>query len=415
MLSIRLIRTPFQILIKVVSNSNKKFSIPHWDSYSDDDIFYRLFKNSAQEYKNEIRDIYFGAEFHYEYEGEQKKYGDVMGVSPSPIQLDNLFKIQDEFGTEISLTLNTLDMGKELASDAGVINQMLKFIRGYYDRGLRVCTISSTHLMRTGALQEAFPEMNWKNTVNHLVKSTQEVYDYAALGYTTILLDRSLNRDIDLLKEIRQETKKLKVETSLLASESCMPSCPFKQEHDLWQAPLQQSESNYWQTFPTTCSHWRTPYTEQLPRLGVNISMATKEIVDDFFENVDIFKFSGRLGQSQAIDPDGRMCWVGMEKGNRKIDLESGKLIDTFEYSDSFQEVYDKGLSPYLVDRWSPQGWTNLEQTQQHSVEDITSIWNTKKGQGLSKILSKCKNRCWDCHACEKVFGVEPFNSTLSL
>jgi len=338
-----------------------------------------------------------------------------MGVMPSPAQLDNLFEIQDEFGTEISLTLNTLDMGKELASDPSVINQMLEFIRGYYARGLRVCTISSTHLMRTGALQEAFPDMNWKNTVNHLVKSTQEVYDYAALGYTTILLDRSLNRDIDLLKEIRQETKKLKVETSLLASESCMPSCPFKQEHDLWQAPLQQSESNYWQTFPTTCSHWRTPHTEQLPRLGINISMATKEIVDDFSENVDVFKFSGRLGQSQIVDPDGRMCWSGIEKGNRRIDLESGKLFDAFEYADSFQEIYEKSLSPYLVDRWAPQGWTNLEQTQQHTAEDISSIWNTKKGQGLSKVLSTCKNKCWSCHACEKVFGINPFNSTLEL
>ena len=80
----------------------RKFSIPHWDNYSDDDIFYRLFKNSAQEYKDEIRDIYFGGEFHYEYKGEKKKYGDVMGVMPSPAQLDNLFEIQDEFGTEIS-------------------------------------------------------------------------------------------------------------------------------------------------------------------------------------------------------------------------------------------------------------------------------------------------------------------------
>ena len=109
------------------------------------------------------------------------------------------------------------------------------------------------------------------------------------------------------------------------------------------------------------------------------------------------------------------MCWSGIEKGNRKIDLESGELTDAFEYADSFQEIYDKGLAPYLVDRWAPQGWTNLEQTQQHSAEDITSIWNTKKGQGLSKILSKCKNRCWDCHACEKVFDMEPFNSALEL
>ena len=395
---------------------NKKFSIPHWDNYTDDNLFYNLFKNSKQAYKDEIRDIYFGSEFIYEYEGQQKRYGEVMGVTASPKQVDNLFKIQDEFGVEISLTLNSLDMGKELASDPNVIDQMLSFLRPYYDRGLRICTISSTHLMRTGALQQAFPEMNWKNTVNHLVKSTQEVYDYAALGYKTILLDRSLNRDSTLLTEISTATKKLDIETSLLASESCMPNCPFKQEHDIWQAPLFKTNSNYWQTFPTTCSHWRTPHTEQLPRLGINISMATSEIVDNFFDTVDVFKFSGRLGEAHhAVDPNGRMCWSGMEMKGNKIDLDSGLLSDAFEYADSFTEIYDKKLSPYLVDRWAPQGWTNLANVQQHSEENIVSIWNTKKGRSLSKILSTCKNKCWDCHACEKVFGIKPFNSVLEL
>lgn len=394
---------------------NKKFSIPHWDSYTEDDLFYNLFKNSKQEYKDEVRDIYFGAEFVYEHDGQQKTYGEVMGVTASPKQVDNLFKIQDEFGVEISLTLNSMDMGKELASDLNVIKQMLSYIKQYYKRGLRICTISSAHLMRTGALQAEFPEMNWKNTVNHLVKTTQEVYDYAALGYNTILLDRSLNRDIDLLTEIRTATKNLNIETSLLASESCMPSCPFKQEHDIWQAPLSKTDSNYWQTFPTTCAHWRWPHSEQLPRLGVNISMATREIVDSFFDNVDVFKFSGRLGQNQGVDPNGRMCWSGFERGGEKIDLESGLLLRSLEYADSFTEIYNKKLSPYLVDRWAIQGWTNLSHTQQHSEDELNSIWHTKKGRSLSKILSTCKNRCWDCHACEKVFGVKSFDSVLQL
>jgi hypothetical protein len=269
--------------------------------------------------------------------------------------------------------------------------------------------------MRLGVLQDAFPEMRWKNTVNHMVKSTQELYDYSALGYTTILLDRSLNRDVDLLKEMCNEAKKIGVETSLLASESCMPSCPFKEEHDNWQASLYKSASSYWQTFTNTCTHWRTPNTEQLPRLGTNISMATKELVDVFMDNVDVIKFSGRLGSRANIDPEGRMCWVGMEKGKNKITLANEIMFNTFEYTDSFAEIYDKGLAPYLVDRWSPQGWTNLSHTQQHAEQDIESIWLTKKGKSLSKVLSTCKNMCWNCHACEKVFGVESFDSVLEI
>ena len=382
------------------SNFRRKFSLPHWDGYADDDIYYRLFKNATPEYRAEVRDIYFGGNYHYEYKGHKRTYGEIMGVAANPKKVDNLFRIQDELDIPISLTLNTMTMSNEIASDSAVVDGLVQYIKGFYDRGLRITTISAVHLMRTGILQNEFPDMHWKNTVNHLVKSTQEVYDYATLGYNTILLDRSLNRDLDTLKEIRVESKKLGIETSLLASEGCMPSCPFKHEHDDWQSDLQQSSMNYWETFTTTCSMWHRK-TGKLPRLGIDINLATKELVDEFMSSVDVLKFSGRIGAGRNIDPDGRMCWTGTGQ--------------QFEYADSFQEIYDRNLAPFINLRFAPQGWTNVPTQMQLDTETMDNIWLTKKGQGLSKILSTCKNRCWDCHACESVFAVPKFNSVLEL
>lgn len=387
-------------ILSLANMFDKKFSLPHWDECKDDDIYYNLIKNSTPEYKKEIRDIYFGGNYHYEYKGLKKTYGEIMGVASNSQKVNNLFKIQDEFGIPISLTLNTMTMGKEIASDEEVVSGLINYLKEFYNRGLRITTISATHLMRTGILQNEFPEMHWKNTVNHLVRNTQEVYDYAALGYNTILLDRSLNRDLDTLKEIRVESKKLGVETSLLASEGCMPSCPFKKEHDDWQSDLQQSPMNYWETFATTCATWHLK-TGKLPRSGTDISLATKELVDVFMNNVDVLKFSGRIGAGGIIDPEGRMCWSGVGP--------------QFEYADSFQEIYDKNLAPFINTRFAPQGWTNSKIEMQLDTEKLKSIWLTKKGKGLSKILSTCKNRCWDCHACENVFQVDQFNSVLEL
>ena len=42
---------------------NGKFSIPHYDSMSDDDWYLRAFENSSEQYKKEVYDIYFGATF----------------------------------------------------------------------------------------------------------------------------------------------------------------------------------------------------------------------------------------------------------------------------------------------------------------------------------------------------------------
>jgi len=78
-----------------MSKFHKKFSFPHWDGFADDDIFYRLYKNATPEFCAEVRDIYFGGNYHYEWKGMQRTYGEVMGVAANPAKVDNLFRIQD--------------------------------------------------------------------------------------------------------------------------------------------------------------------------------------------------------------------------------------------------------------------------------------------------------------------------------
>jgi collagenase-like PrtC family protease len=335
-----------------------------------------------------------------------------MGVTATEGQVDNLLRIQREFGVECSMTINSLSIPLEIAADPMVMRGFIDFIGGFYEKGVRSCTLSNTHLMRVGVLQNEFPEMRWKNTVNQQVKSVQELYDYAGLGYNTICFDRSLNRDIETLTEVYREAKKLDIEVSLLASEGCLPSCPFKTEHDSWQEKLQKSPQNYWQTFSNTCTGWRARADAQMPRLGTDINMATEELFELFMENTDILKFSGRMN-APSIVSKAAMCWAGVSRTKTRTG-EEVQDIQEFEYADSVKEIYEKKLAPYLVSRWTP-GWTLVDDKHQFDITDKDSIWLTKKGRGLSKLLSSCKNRCWDCHACEKVFGVEEFNSVLSI
>ncbi len=393
---------------------HKHFSIAHWDNHSTDDDFYLAFAASSDEYKKEIRDIYFGVEFTYQHLGQTRRYGETMGVTATEGQVDNLLRIQREFGVECSMTINSLNIPVEIAADPVVMARFLDFLQGYYDRGLRSCTMSNTHLMRKGVLQDRFPEMRWKNTVNQQVKSTQELYDYAALGYNTICLDRSVNRDLETLQEIYREAKKIDVEISLLVSEGCLPTCPFKTEHDSWQATLQKSPINYWQTFPETCSSWRARASAHMPRLGIDISMATEELLELWMENTGVMKFSGRMSPTSGLSGV-KMCWTGVGKKKTNVLGAHEMAIEEFEYADSFSEIYEKKLAPYIVDRWMPMGWTRIGAKNQHAPEDVNLIWLTRKGKGLSKLLSTCKNRCWDCHACEHVFGVTPFNSAIGL
>ena len=48
-------------------------------------------------------------------------------------------------------------------------------------------------------------------------------------------------------------------------------------------------------------------------------------------------------------------------------------------------------------------------------MTQIETIYDTSSGEKLLDTLKTCKNECYDCHLCEKVFGVEPFDSLVEL
>ena len=188
-----------------MNNYLKRFSVAHYDRFhgAHASAFYTMYKNANPAYLNNIHDIYFGKYFYYTYNGIEKRCGNPMGVEASDEQVDYLFKLQQELGVEISLTFNTVEVPHEVVFDYNTRQQFIEWIGSYYDRGLRSCTISSPHIMRTGELQTRCPDMRWKSTVNQIVADAQQLIDYAYLGYNTILLDRSLNRNIKELRRIK--------------------------------------------------------------------------------------------------------------------------------------------------------------------------------------------------------------------
>jgi hypothetical protein len=297
---------------------NKRFSIAHHDRCTHSSLYpqyYEAIKKSSQQFKDEIYDIYFSKIFRYNYQEQEiydnypksheVVYGNVMGVEASDEQVDYLFKIQEEFGIEISLTINQLNIPVEIfySKNDRVLNAFIDWLQEFYDRGLRSCTLANNHMMRAGFLQDKFPEMKWKNTVNQHISTAQQVLDYLYLGYNIIQLDRSLNRNMDELKRIKDVVEKYKnkypdkhVKTCLLVIEDCMPSCPFKRVHDDLQ--IYHEKIDYWKSHlgAFTCNKWRAMFGDMIvPRSGTNCVWVSVDTFREYAELVDVFKYSGRL------------------------------------------------------------------------------------------------------------------------
>ena len=391
-------------------NFHKKFSLAHLDNQRDNDnLFYNLYGNTADGFTNNIHDIYFGKFFRYPFKGSEKSWGNCMGVEASDTQIDNLFRLQEEKGIEIALTINSLNCRSEIIYNENIRNRFTEWLGQYYDRGLRSCTISSEHLMRQGDIKERCPDMRWKSTVNQICTDAQSLIDYATLGYNTILLDRSLNRNLNKLKTIKKaqdyynaKNPDKKLLTSLLIHENCIFRCPFKREHD---AVGEYISAGYFSSIaPITCQKWQSTNYKKLPRSGINIIASSKETFEKYAELVDVFKFSGRLSVIRNLKADDyKFAWVFSERKERDI------------YAESFEEIVENNLEP--IHSWIP-GWINIKNKPNdwHATwRKYDGIWSTDAGKSLEKRLLTCRNQCWDCHQCERTFGLSDIDSVLEI
>tara|TARA_R110000868_G_scaffold211945_2_gene461954 strand:+ start:624 stop:1853 length:1230 start_codon:yes stop_codon:yes gene_type:complete len=404
-------------------NTFRRFSIAHYDKFHGEyaHTYYTILKNADQAFRDNIHDVYFGKYFYYTYNGEDKRCGNPMGVEASDEQIEYLFKIQNELGVEISLTVNTMEFPHEVVFNDEIRQQFVEWIGGFYDRGLRSCTISSTHIMRTGELQNRCPDMRWKSTVNQICADAQQFIDFAYLGYNTILLDRSLNRNIKELRQIKraqdylnEKNPRKKVLTSLLVAESCVYSCPFKREHDSVGEVI--STDYFKGPANLTCNGWRgSEQFIKLPRSGINLVASSSDSYNKWLDLVDVLKVSGRLSTpmfDHSLIEHMKAVWFysGNPKTKQTITFK-GETI----YADNFQDILDNNLEP--IHDWIP-GWIDTRHTKddfRSTYKKYSGIWSTDGGKRLEKLLTSCKNQCWDCHECERTFGMEDIDSALQL
>jgi hypothetical protein len=413
----------------MIMNINKRFSIAHFDNCPNPSLYYEAIKNSTQQFKNEIYDIYFGKIFRYSYREQEfydnneklheVAYGNVMGVEASDEQINNLFKIQEEFGIDISLTINQLNIPVEVfySNNNRVSGAFLDWLQDFYDRGLRSCTLANNHLMRSGLLQKRFPEMKWKNTVNQQISNAQQVLDYLYLGYNIIQLDRSLNRNMDELKRIKDVVENYKnkyqgkhIKTSMLVWECCMPFCPFAREHDDLQ--IYHRKINYWNSNlgASSCQRWRDGSIENIiPRFGTNCYWVTVDTFKEYTELVDVVKYSGRLTDYNSDN---------LSIGNWKAGWNFRGRSDVGSFSESvgsFSEIIENKLEPVYFWRggigdFSTPKADNIENIKKYLKDNF---WMTEEGKRLEQRLKNCQNQCYKCHLCERTFGIPNIDSMI--
>ncbi|WP_051553582.1 hypothetical protein [Desulfobulbus elongatus] len=269
--------------------------------------------------------------------------------------------------------LNSRFYAPDLLTDHGVIEPLLRSLDHCLDRGVidgivycdhYLLQVIADHAPEIATQLEAVP------SVNTMLDSVRKIEaQLAYIGETgfrlpgKVILDRSLNRDLDELARIcltiRRSVPGLKLE--VLANEGCLPYCPFKLSHDAYIALANMEGRD--QTRHLNCDIGCMRLLDEQPYRLLQSPFIRPEDIDLYLYHVDTIKLCGR-----TLGPDFLINAITAYR-RRRYD---GNLLDLLD------------AMAWLADRL-------------HVDNSLLSF-------DFANMLSQCDSRCDRCGFCRELF-----------
>ena len=196
--------------------SNSGFWIPFNNDFA---LLKRLEETfSSRAGKNRIEGIYFPA--------PQEYFGSARVVSP--FTLDNAIKIIDfcsKLGWKTNMLLNSSCEGGGWYSPE-FISRTLFLVKKLNSAGLSGATLTNPIYIQK--IKKEVPALKLTASVICEIDSVQSAGFFEDLGADAFVPDRDINRNLDLLKEIKEATE---MEMTLMVNEGCLFRCPQRIVH----------------------------------------------------------------------------------------------------------------------------------------------------------------------------------------
>ncbi len=211
-----------------------KFSI--W--YTNDGDFFDL----IEKYKENISSIYFSLEIW--------KIPSWRALNKEELYEDNIIKLIKyckKNWIETILTLNAnceWEMTWMKSQLYLIINELKKYI-GYW-----LTSVTFVNLLYVSFVKEKFPNLKIYNSVNSNLNTLEQALFLKRLWVDVLTINRDINRDLDLIKKIKEKTW---LEIQIMLNEWCIKSCPYRRSHfNLWAHSYCEDSSDLFNNFACT-------------------------------------------------------------------------------------------------------------------------------------------------------------------
>jgi hypothetical protein len=159
------------------------------------------------------------------------KFGSARSIFNGQDMFDELYAVREKFNIKLHYLVNPSTYSNEFYQH---VEDLISHVA---DINVDMVTLNNTYLLRAGIIkdfQKSNPNIVLKNSVNNLVRTLKDfLFMHEELGLTDIIVDRSLNRDLDTLKKMSNYAKQHDIKITMLVNEGCIVDCKWKQWDDL--------------------------------------------------------------------------------------------------------------------------------------------------------------------------------------
>jgi len=176
---------------------HRKFSIPYTKGMS---VPLELLDTSN------ITDVYFS----------DNKFGSARSIFNGQDMFDELYAIREKFGIKLHYLVNPSVYSNEFYKE---VPDLIAHVK---DIDVDMVTLNNTYLLRAG-IEKDFKRNKEsvvvKNSVNNLVRTLKDfIFMHEVLNVNHIIVDRSLNRDLDTLTKMSNYAKERDIKITMLVN-----------------------------------------------------------------------------------------------------------------------------------------------------------------------------------------------------
>ena len=276
-----------------------------------------------------------------------------------------LLSIKKLYGVELHYVINPSVWRNDSYTSNGV-DRLKRILDKVWGKGCTWLTINNPLLLRMESFRDDIPPFKIKLSINNHISTLEEVqFAYKTSGLRHFVLDRRINRNFDELTRIHNWLQNVEdTSITLLAQESCLPDCQWK----------------------NVCDNLLSTYNQHgMHEVNDLQNIHNANLCGDYYDKEqpqDILK-SPFIMPSATQQYDGIVDYIKLAGREREI-AEFTRTLDSYiNYSDNIpiHAILPKATSDIiglnmieLSDYGAPTKWLN------------------------------CKSRCADCDFCDQTY-----------